>query len=128
MSSKEGDLWLNLYVEGYRDVEQALEQAASARARGNEGMARVCARRAAGWAAEAYLQAHGAGIADPSVLVQLRQLAKQPGLSPRLHEIIGHLVMPKLKDDLESDSYFPADIDLLAEARELIDALNHSQL
>jgi hypothetical protein len=105
-------------------VVRELATAEAARSRGNEGMARVCARRAAGWAAEAWLQARGAAINDPSVLVQLRRLAKQPGLSPRLHEIIGHLVMPKIKDDLESDSYFPENIDLLAEARELVDALS----
>ncbi len=107
-------------------IARELATAEAARARGNEGMARVCARRAAGWVAEAYLRANGSGIADPGVLVQLRQLAKQPGLSPRLHEIIDHLVMPKLKDDLESDSYFPEGIDLVAEARELIDGLNQT--
>lgn len=86
-------------------------------------MARVCARRAAGWTAEAYLLARGKGISDPSVLVQLRQFGKQPGLTPRMTEIISHLVMPKVKDDLESDSYFPENIDLVAEARELIEGI-----
>jgi hypothetical protein len=109
---------------GTERIARELATADAARSRGNEGMARVCARRAAGWAAEAYLQARGQGIADPSVLVQLRQLAKQPGVSLRVHEIIAHLLMPKLKDDVESDSYFPETIDLVAEARELIEELS----
>lgn len=97
--------------------------AEEARARGNEGMARVCARRAAGWAAEAYLQDRGIDLQTTSVLEQLRGVLRQGSLSPRAQTIIGNLLMPKKKDDLESDSYFPQDVDLIIEARELVQLL-----
>lgn len=83
-------------------------------------MARVCARRAAGWAAEAYLAMRGVDLQTTSVLEQMRGLSRQGGLDARAKEILGHLLMPKKKDELESDSYFPLDVDLVAEARELL--------
>ncbi len=42
----------------HKSIEKELENAERARSNENEGMARVCARRAAGWAAEEYLK-HG---------------------------------------------------------------------
>jgi hypothetical protein len=101
-------------------VERELVTADAARTRGNEGMARVCARRAAGWAAEAYLADHGVDLQTTSVLEQLRGVLRQESVDPRAQAIIGNLLMPKKKDDLESDSYFPLDVDLIAEARELM--------
>lgn len=95
----------------------------AARARGNEGMARVCARRAAGWAAEAYLATRGINLHTTSVLEQMREMLRQENLSPRAQAIIANLLTPKKKDDLESDSYFPLDVDLVAEAREFIQLL-----
>ncbi|MEX2160408.1 MAG: hypothetical protein WD751_00695 [Anaerolineales bacterium] len=104
-------------------AREALETAEAARASGNEGMARVCARRAGGWAADANLKQGGADIGTPSLLEPMRQLQDQGGTSLRAKEILGHLLTVKKKDSLESDSYFPLDVDLVAEARELIGLL-----
>jgi hypothetical protein len=104
-------------------VARELEIADAARARGNEGMARVCARRAAGWAAEAYLERHGVALASPSVLEQMRRLIEVGGLQPDLNVKLEHLLTPKQKGEEGAESYFPPEIDLVTEARELISAL-----
>ena len=104
-------------------VSEALRQAEAAKAKGNEGMARVCARRASGWTAEAYLATRGIHLDTTSVLEQLRGLAAQPEVEARVKEICAHLLTPKQRDALESDLYFPLDADLAQEAAELIAAL-----
>ena len=104
-------------------VERELERGDAARAGGNEGMARVCARRAAGWAAQAYLQQHGAHPTSPSVLEQMRHLVKVGGFGPGFNEKIEHLLTPKQPGGEGAESYFPLDADLVAEARQLIGAL-----
>lgn len=104
-------------------VQEALATAEAARTRGNEGMARVCARRAAGWTVEAYLATQGIDLQTSSVLEQMRYLLKAENLQPELRPILEHLLTPKQKDDMETDSYFPLDVDLVAEARQLMEIL-----
>lgn len=104
-------------------AESELKLAEEAHARSNAGMARVCARRAAGWAVEAYLHQSGINLQNPSVLDQMRHLLTMEGTSLRQREILQHLLIPKLKGNLNEDSYFPLDVDLVAEARELIETL-----
>lgn len=104
-------------------VDRELANGRAAQARGNQGMARVCARRAAGWAAAAWLAARGQALQTPSVLEQLRQLAQVGNLPPRPAEIVAHLLTYKTKHDMtdiNEESHFPLDVDLLAEAGELI--------
>ena len=104
-------------------VERELTRAKAARTKGNEGRARVCARRAAGWAVEAYLQQRGLRLPTPSVLDQMRYLLTLSGIKPRQIEILQHLLTVKRKSDLGADSFFPLDVDLIAEAQELIAGL-----
>lgn len=113
----------NARVDWQELVRKELDTAKAARGRGNEGMARVCARRAAGWAVKAYLAEKGTDLNSPSVLLQMRHLQKDADLGPNIQKILKHLLIPKQKDTLESDSYFPPNIDLLAEAQQLIRAL-----
>jgi len=47
----------------------------------------------------------------------------QDDTQAELRPLLEHLRMPKLRPNLEEDSYFPEEIDLLAEARQLIAAL-----
>jgi hypothetical protein len=49
-------------------------------------------------------------------------LAQEP-LASQNRTVLEHMLVPKQKGDLESDSYFPLDVDLVAEARQLITAL-----
>lgn len=101
-------------------VTEALVMADAARARGNEGMARVCARRAAGWAAQEYLEQKGIDLQTTSVIKHIRHLLKVEGISLETKSILEHMLVAKQKDDLENDSHFPLDVDLVAEARQLM--------
>jgi hypothetical protein len=61
-------------------IEAELAYAAQARAHGKEGRARVCARRAAGWAVGAYRnRAHGVADSERAALSHLRWLRSQAG-------------------------------------------------
>lgn len=93
-------------------IEAELEKAEQARARGNEGQARVCARRAAGVAAREYLT--GRGIRPPSTSAYdlLNLLKEDPRLAPGLRRIAGHLTLR-----VTEEFRLPVDADLVAEAR-----------
>jgi len=89
-----------------------LEQAEAARRAGNEGMARVCARRAAGILIGQYIQENNLPPAGPSAYDRLRYLASQPELGPKVREVAGHcLVRITPEHDL------PVEADLIAEVR-----------
>lgn len=104
-------------------ITQELARGEAARQRGNEGMARVCARRAAGWAVQAYLGQRGVDLNTTSVLEHFRHLQNEAATEAELRPLLEHLLQPKLRPNLEEDSYFPEDIDLLADARRLISLL-----
>src|ERR1041385_1582273 len=75
------------------DMEAEFEKAEQARARGNEGQARVCARRAAGIAIREYLTRRG--IRPPSLGAYdlLNLLKEDASLSPDLKVIADHLTL-----------------------------------
>ncbi|MCW5873780.1 MAG: hypothetical protein KIS88_03960 [Anaerolineales bacterium] len=104
-------------------VRKELATADAARARGNEGMARVCARRAAGWAIKAHLGEAGVNLDTNSVIEHFRHMLAQDDTQAELRLLLEHLRMPKLRPNLEEDSFFPEDIDLIAEARQVIGML-----
>lgn len=99
-------------------VEAEFEKAEQARARGNEGQARVCARRAAGIAAREYLTRRG--IRPPSVSAYdlLNLLKVDPSLSPDLKLIADHLTL-RVTEEFK----LPVDADLIAEARTFCEEL-----
>jgi hypothetical protein len=90
---------------------QELAQAQTARLAGNEGMARVCARRAAGIIIAEYLQRRGENHHSSSALQQLKQMQSTPDLAPRTKEVVGHFLQP-----VDKDHRLPPDVDLLSEA------------
>ena len=94
------------------DIEAEFEKAEQARARGNEGQARVCARRAAGIAIREYLTRRG--IRPPSVSAYdlLNLLKDDPSLSPDLKLIADHLTL-RVTEEFE----LPVDVDLVDEAK-----------
>lgn len=94
------------------EIKAEFEKAEEARARGNEGQARVCARRAAGIAVREYLRRQG--IRPPSVSAYdlLNQLKGDPGLSPDLRQIADHLTL-RVTEEFK----LPVNADLVAEAR-----------
>lgn len=94
------------------------ERAEQARARGNEGQARVCARRAAGIAAREYLARRGESVRTPSAYDLLNMLKDDPDLPPDLKRIADHLTL-RVNEEFK----LPADVDLIEEARKFCEEL-----
>jgi hypothetical protein len=100
------------------DIAAELENAERARLAGNEGRARVCARRAAGVAAQDFLTRHGVRTRSSSAYAALLTLAAFPGLAPDLQSAAVRLITR-----LTEKFTLPIDADLIAEARKLIGGL-----
>lgn len=101
------------------EINVELELAEQARKRGNEGQARVCARRAAGIAARAYLDQKGRSPHSPSAYDVLRLLTEDPGLPDDLRQAADYLTL-RVNEEFK----LPANVDLIAEARRLCEGLN----
>ena len=97
-----------------------LSRAEVARLEGNEGRARVCARRAAGWAASAFLAEKEYENIRNSSFQNILELAIYKIDNKRLVELCNHLSVSLKKEFPEDVSHLPKDLDLLADARELI--------
>jgi len=99
-------------MDWQEQIETEFEKAEQARARGNEGQARVCARRAAGIAAREYLTRQG--IRPPSVSAYdlLNLLKEDSDLSLDLQQIADHLTL-RVTEEFK----LPVDADLIAESR-----------
>ncbi|HNB52342.1 MAG TPA: hypothetical protein PK530_10385 [Anaerolineales bacterium] len=95
-----------------------LQRGLQARSEGNEGMARVCARRAAGEVVREYYQRQQLVLDKPSALHALRTLAQAKHVSPRIREIAAHFVW-----QITLEHTLPGDVDLLAEVQWLAEAL-----
>lgn len=100
------------------DVEAEFVKAGQARARGNEGQARVCARRAAGLAAREYLSRRGAAPRTSSAYDLLQIIADDPTISAGLRESASRLTLR-----VDEEFKLPPGVDLIAEARDLCGAL-----
>lgn len=99
-------------------TQAEFEKAEKARARGNEGQARVCARRAAGIAAREYLTRRGIRILSTSAYDLLNLLKNEPTLAPELRQIADHLTL-RVTEGFK----LPVDADLVAEARTFCEEL-----
>jgi hypothetical protein len=97
-----------------QNIQAELNQAEAARAAGNEGRARVCARRAAGMAARVFLDRRGVATQSESVMEVLQKLAEFPGLAPDLRLAAVHLTLR-----VTEAFTLPADVDLIADGRKL---------
>jgi hypothetical protein len=97
--------------------EAELRRAEAARRDGNEGMARVCARRAAGLVAGEYL--HRCGLQPSgSAYDRLRHLSSLPGLSEEVKEVCRHFLVR-----ITPDHELPVEADLIVETRWLREKL-----
>jgi hypothetical protein len=101
------------------EINAELQNAERARQAGNEGRARVCARRAAGIAARVFLDRHALRLRDRSAYTALLALAEFPGLAPDLRAAALHLVTR-----VTEEFTLPVDVDLIADARKLIGGLD----
>lgn len=109
----------NHYKQWRTDFEAEINQAITARLKGNEGRARVCARRAAGIAIAAYL--HCNQIHDPTsnAYIRLKYFANLPQIPEDIRQVVHHFLLP-----VDTDFRLPAEIDLIAEAQWLANTLN----
>ena len=99
-------------------IDAEFERAVQARGRGNEGQARVCARRAAGIAVREYLIRRGIRPPSASAYDLLNLLKEDPRLSPDLRQIADHLTV-RVTEEFK----LPVDADLIAEARKFCEEL-----
>ena len=99
-------------------IEKEFQLAEQARAKGNEGQARVCARRAAGIAVRDFLTRKGTPPRSASAYDLLNLIKNDPLLSPDLKLVADHLTL-RVTEEFK----LPVDIDLVAEARKLCDEL-----
>jgi hypothetical protein len=101
------------------DINAELEKADHARLAGNEGQARVCARRAAGKAARDFLTRQGIELRNASAYTALQILAEYPGIAPDLRTAARHLTIR-----VTGAFTLPMDADLIADARKLAGELS----
>jgi len=93
-------------------ARRELAQAEEAKLKGNEGMARVCARRAAGIIAGEYLGRLSITTDDASAYNRLRVLSARPELRDELREAVSHLLLR-----VTPEHTLPVEADLLSDAR-----------
>lgn len=105
-------------TEWQEQIQKEFERAEQARAKANEGQARVCARRAAGIAIRDYLTRQGIRPPSTSAIDLLNLLKDDPLLSPDLKLIVDHLTL-RVTEEFK----LPINADLVAEAKTLCDEL-----
>lgn len=102
-------------VEDWKlDFEAELQRAESARRSGNEGQARVCARRAAGLLSRQYLRRRSFPVEGYSAYDLIAVLQEQPSLPEGVRAILAHL-----RARVEPGGVLPLPVDLIAETRRL---------
>ncbi len=99
--------------EWHTSFQAEIAHARHARQSGNEGMARVCARRAVGILLGEYLSQQGIPP-GPSAYDRIRIFQNLPHLSPSVRLITDHFLI-----HVQPDRTLPGDIDLIAEAESL---------
>lgn len=100
------------------EIQAEIERAEAARERGNEGQARVCARRAAGIAAREYLARQGEIVRTPSAYDLLNLLKDDPHLPPDLKQIAEHLTL-RVNEEFK----LPVNVDLIAESKKFCEEI-----
>lgn len=112
--------YIILFMDWQSEIQAEFEKAEDARARGNEGQARVCARRAAGIAVREYLTRQGTRPPSASAYDLLNMLKTDPRLAqrPDLQQIAEHLTL-RVTEEFK----LPVNADLIAEARTFCEGL-----
>lgn len=92
--------------------EQEIQAAEAARAEGNEGKARVCARRAAGLLCSQFLSRNGIKTRGISALDFLQQMQDLETLDEQIRTVIALFLQR-----VDENKKLPGEVDLLAQAR-----------
>ncbi len=101
-------------------VQLEIDHALAARGNGLEGRARVCSRRAAGYAIRAYLENRRVDTPDISALALIHQLDNLKDISPQVKSVTEHLLM-RVNEDFK----LPVEADLITETMWLVDYLEN---
>ena len=96
-------------------IQEEILLAKQSRIEGNEGRARVCARRAAGAAAQGYLEKVGISDQAENAMESLRTMKNELKLPERVEEAIDWLL-----HRVDLDHNLPANVDLIYEAETVI--------
>ena len=105
-------------------ITREIVQAYEANATGKDGLARVCARRAVGWAIQEHLRIKDTSIDSPSVIDQINYLLHLSSTRPEIQEVLIHMTRKVEKDSLDEESYWPLpDVNLVEEAHWLVEEL-----
>lgn len=91
--------------------QKEIQKAINARYLNNEGMARVCARRAAGIIIGEYFHRQGIADQDQSAYNRLQKLQNLPNTDEQVHIVAGYFLTR-----ITPDHELPIEVDLLAEA------------
>lgn len=89
-----------------------LTQAELARRKGNEGMARVCARRAAGHIIRTYFESQGKHPPAAGAYQLLRGLSEEAGVSEGVRQVAHQFTLP-----ITFEHELPVDTDLIEDVR-----------
>lgn len=103
-------------------IQEELLLAKQSRIEGNEGRARVCARRAAGAAAQDYLLKAGIGERTENALESLLTLKVELELPDQVEKAIDWLL-----HRVDLDHNLPAEVDLIIEAERVIQYINSGE-
>jgi hypothetical protein len=103
-------------MEGSRiQIQEEILLAKQSRQEGNEGRARVCARRAAGAAARVFLVSKGFDTSDLNAILLLQELAQLDSVPPRVRQAVDRLL-----ERVDENHNLPPEIDLIHEANIII--------
>jgi len=100
------------------EINSELESAYLARQSGNEGKARVCARRAAGIAVRNYFLETSKVERKESAFELIRIFSEQPDLPPEIKQLASNLTLRVTKS-----FNLPVGVDLIDDAQRLCDYL-----
>jgi hypothetical protein len=105
-------------VDSRVQIQEELLLAKQSRKEGNEGRARVCARRAAGAAAQIFLDPQGVNKNSNNAFQALITLQEKVVLPVRIQ-----LAVTRLTQRVNEDHQLPPEIDLIQEAGKVISYL-----
>jgi hypothetical protein len=99
----------NQWLITYRNE---IAMAENSRAKGNEGRARVCARRAAGAVLGEYFRRANITDPGPSAYARLKSLVDNTEIPEKLRQVSSHFLIK-----IDYDHNLPIQADLIAEAK-----------
>ncbi len=105
--------------ENRNRISIEMKRAEAARAAGNEGKARVCARRAAGMAIQSHYRERFGEIGGPNALKLLRRFLQAADTPEPLRA-----AAKRLTTRLRADHTMPFSEDLLQDARNIVNGLH----